>query len=342
MIDQRGGPHRRFYHLVRHMLRLGARNGGRRGTNCGAPPVDRAGGIAGSRLAEPEQLRRGPDPALGGRYRALDRPIRPGVSGQPLLAAVAGRPADSERDRSPPEVDRSAPASRRLLRGREPDRMAYDHIDSDRLSTTSPSAQALRDRSILSTLFAGLGGDRADTWAEALVAEYGSLPAALTGSRRRTLPAVDGSSPAVDLLAAVHRCHLDLLARPVTRRGSQVTAELIVPYLQSLMGSARTEAFQAVFVDREQRLIAAECMFRGGRDVCYCDVGTVALRAVDLGAAALIVAHNHPSGDPSPSKADYEMTRELANACSLFGIRLIDHFVIADGGFTSFRAHGLL
>ena len=115
-----------------------------------------------------------------------------------------------------------------------------------------------------------------------------------------------------------------------------------MPYLSGLLGTARTEAFQAIFVDREQRLIAAECLFRGGRDVCYCDPGTVVLRAVDLGASAVIVAHNHPSGDPTPSKADYEMTRQLGGACRLFGINLIDHFIVADGGFTSFRAQGLL
>lgn len=116
----------------------------------------------------------------------------------------------------------------------------------------------------------------------------------------------------------------------------------LIGYLQTTMGYAQIEQFRILFLDRKNSLIADEVQQRGTVNHTPVYPREVMKRALILNASALIVAHNHPSGDPHPSRDDIEMTRQLKEAANVFEIELHDHVVIGHGRHASFRSLGLL
>lgn len=113
-------------------------------------------------------------------------------------------------------------------------------------------------------------------------------------------------------------------------------------YLTARLRHHGQEVFAALFLDNRHRVIAFEELFRGTIDAASVYPREVVRRALAHNAAALIVAHNHPSGVAEPSRADESLTRRLRDACALLDIRLLDHFVIGDGEAVSFAERGLL
>lgn len=129
---------------------------------------------------------------------------------------------------------------------------------------------------------------------------------------------------------------------PMSERGARVTGDMVADFVTQLVGDSRTESLYAIFLDARQRLITFELMARGDTYSCEFNPGMIVQRAVDLGARGLIIAHNHPSGDPTPSTADMHYAQSLAKACALFQVVLIDNVIVAGDGFTSCRGQGLL
>lgn len=144
------------------------------------------------------------------------------------------------------------------------------------------------------------------------------------------------------MLRAVRQCHLDLMIAPMSERGVRVTGDMVADFVTQLVGDSRTESLYAIFLDAQQRLITFELIARGDSYSCEFNPGMIVQRAVDLGARSLILAHNHPSGDPTPSAADHRYVQVLSKACALFQITLIDNVIVAGDTFTSCRAQGLL
>jgi DNA repair protein RadC len=103
-----------------------------------------------------------------------------------------------------------------------------------------------------------------------------------------------------------------------------------------------TEQFRLLFLDRKNALIAEEVQARGTVDHTPVYIREVVKRALDLGATALILVHNHPSGDPTPSRADIEMTREIIKAGAPLGLTVHDHIIVGRGEPASLRALGLI
>ncbi len=116
----------------------------------------------------------------------------------------------------------------------------------------------------------------------------------------------------------------------------------LVDYCRASMADERTERFRILFLDRKNRLIADEVQQKGTVDHTPVYPREVIKRALELGASALILVHNHPSGDPTPSQADIHMTREIRDAADKLGIALHDHVVVGKGQAASFKALGLL
>ncbi|MEA2829559.1 MAG: repair protein RadC [Bradyrhizobium sp.] len=116
----------------------------------------------------------------------------------------------------------------------------------------------------------------------------------------------------------------------------------VLDYCHVAMAHARIEEFRLLFLDRRNALIADEVQQRGTVDHTPVYPREVVKRALDLGASAIILVHNHPSGDPTPSKADIEMTREVAKAARMMGIEVHDHLIIGRGKQTSLRGLGLI
>ncbi len=149
----------------------------------------------------------------------------------------------------------------------------------------------------------------------------------------------DRSALQVRIAQELTRRHL----RQALQRGASLTSPAItLEYLQSILRDRNREIFTCLFLDTRHCVIASEDLFQGSIDGACVYPRVVAERALKLGAAAVIVAHNHPSGVTEPSLADQAITRRLKDALLLLEIRLLDHFVIGEGKPVSMASRGLL
>ena len=137
--------------------------------------------------------------------------------------------------------------------------------------------------------------------------------------------------------AACHMARAEMRERPVLSNWHSLIA-----YLQIAMAGEQIEQFRVLYLDRKNNLIADEVQQRGTVDHTPVYPREVVKRALILNASVLIVAHNHPSGDPKPSREDIDMTRQLKAAASALEIALHDHVVIGHGKHASFRTLGIL
>lgn len=113
-------------------------------------------------------------------------------------------------------------------------------------------------------------------------------------------------------------------------------------YFRMRLAGEDREHFEVAFLDTRNRLIACERLFSGGLNEAEVHPRIVAQRALALNAAAVIVAHNHPSGDAKPSIADRAVTARLKDALTLIGVRLLDHVVVAARGHVSMASRGMV
>ena len=150
----------------------------------------------------------------------------------------------------------------------------------------------------------------------------------------------DGTAPERKC-AVVGQEHDRFLGNPARERPVLGSWQKVIDYCTAQIGFAAVEEFHLLFLDRKNALIADERQQRGTVDHTPVYPREVVKRAIELGASALIMAHNHPSGDPTPSKADIETTREVAKAAALLGVTLHDHIVIGRGRHTSLKSLGL-
>jgi len=178
--------------------------------------------------------------------------------------------------------------------------------------------------------------------AESLLDTFGGLRGLLQ-ARRDTLEQQQGLGPAktAKLLAVLElsRRYLDeMLMRGDPLESPDVTEQ----YLKTALRDCSNEVFACLFLDTRHRVIAFEELFHGTIDGATVYPRVVAEKALRHGAAALIVAHNHPSGVSEPSLADQAITRRLKDALALLDIRLLDHFIVGEGTPVSMAARGLL
>jgi DNA repair protein RadC len=144
------------------------------------------------------------------------------------------------------------------------------------------------------------------------------------------------------LFRAVRESGRRLAERKVKDMPVLTNWQQLIDYCHAALAHEKTEQFRILFLDRKNVLIADEVQQRGTIDHTPVYPREVVKRALDLGAAALILVHNHPSGDPKPSRDDIEMTKEIRKASEALGISIHDHLVIGRKGHASFRSLGLL
>jgi DNA repair protein RadC len=142
--------------------------------------------------------------------------------------------------------------------------------------------------------------------------------------------------------AQVLKFSSQILKEKMQRGVSLTSPAMTLEYIQCVLKNKRHEIFHVLFLDTRHRVIAGEDLFQGSIDGASVYPRVVAERALRLGAAAIIVAHNHPSGVSEPSLADQAITRRLKEALMLLEIRLLDHFVIGDGPPVSMASRGML
>lgn len=204
-------------------------------------------------------------------------------------------------------------------------------------------ASSLADHEILEALLFG-AQPRGDTkpMAKTLIKRFGGLAGALSASPRE-LAGVPGLGEAsIALLKTVPEAARRLALAEISERPVISSWDSLVAYCHLAMAYEKVEQLRLLFLDRKNRLIADEMQQRGTVDHTPVYTREVIKRALELGASALILVHNHPSGDPTPSKGDIAMTREVQEAASKLGIAVHDHIVIGRTGHSSFKALGLL
>jgi DNA repair protein RadC len=142
----------------------------------------------------------------------------------------------------------------------------------------------------------------------------------------------------IDVFARIGR----LVGRRLKGRCVLSSWSTVLDYLRSAMAFEPREQFRVLYLDKRNRLIADEVMQTGTVDHVPVYPREVLRRAIELHATAIILTHNHPSGDPTPSQADIAMTKEIAAACGVIGIAVHDHVVIGRDGHASLKALGLM
>ncbi|MGP1397847.1 MAG: RadC family protein [Inquilinaceae bacterium] len=177
--------------------------------------------------------------------------------------------------------------------------------------------------------------------AKTLLKEFGSLGAVLMAEplqleRRGGLSAASVAGLKAVAAAAGRMLREEAVARPVLGSWDKLMA-----YLTVALKYEKAEQFRLLFLDRKNALIADEVQQRGTVDHTPVYPREVAKRALELGASAVILVHNHPSGDPTPSRADIAMTKEVETAAAAVGVTVHDHIIIAAKGHASLRSLNL-
>jgi DNA repair protein RadC len=217
------------------------------------------------------------------------------------------------------------------------------HRERLRARFVNGGADAMPDYELLEmTLFAALPRRDTKPLAKALLARFGSFAEVIAAPRARLMEVKGvGESVASHLKiveAAAHR----LAKTKVMGRPALSSWSALLDYCTAVMARSQNEEFRVLFLDRKNNLIADEVQNRGTVDHTPVYPREIIKRALELTASAIILVHNHPSGDPTPSKADITMTREIVTAAKALSIAVHDHLVIGRGGHASFKSLGLL
>lgn len=178
--------------------------------------------------------------------------------------------------------------------------------------------------------------------AKALVARFGSF-AEVIGARPERLTEVEGIGEATALDLKIVEAAARRLARgAIGERPLLGSWKDVLDYCRTAMAFADREQFRILFLDKRNFLIADEVQSLGTVDHTPVYPREVVRRALELAASAVIMVHNHPSGDPTPSAADIRMTEELGSIAKSLGITLHDHIIVGKNGHSSFRGLNLI
>jgi len=202
-------------------------------------------------------------------------------------------------------------------------------------------AASLSDAELLAIfLRTGVAGKSAVDLARTLLDGFGSLRALLEADLP-TFSAQLGLGPAkFAQLQAVLEMSRRHLAERLTRDSVLESPRAVRDYLKSMLRHEPHEVFGCLFLDTKHRVLAFEVLFRGSIDGAAVYPRQVVKRALAHNAAALILCHNHPSGNPEPSQADRVLTQRLKEALGLVEVRILDHFIVGDGEPLSMVEYG--
>lgn len=204
-------------------------------------------------------------------------------------------------------------------------------------------AEALNDYELLELLLC-IAIPRRDVkpLAKDLIKRFGSFAGVVSAPIERLNEVSGVGDTVVTALKIVRASALALQREEVLEKPVLSSWRALLAYCRSAMAHELNEHFRILFLDKKNTLIADEVQQKGTVDETPIYPREVIKRALELGATAIILVHNHPSGDPSPSREDIAMTREVAEAAGKLGIIIHDHLIIAKRGHASFKTLGLL
>ncbi|WP_040700333.1 RadC family protein [Sulfitobacter indolifex] len=226
--------------------------------------------------------------------------------------------------------------------GKQPSYIA-DHRQRLRSRFIDGGAAAMPDYEMLElVLFRAIPRRDVKPLARELLDRFGDFNRVITAPAAR-LRDVKGIGEAVIVELKIVEAAAQRLARAkVLKRHVVASWDALLDYCHTTMAHLETEQFRVLYLDRKNILIADEEQAKGTVDHVPVYPREVAKRALELNASAIILVHNHPSGDPSPSRSDIDMTHQVATACDALGLTLHDHLIIGKSRELSFRNEGHL
>ena len=250
----------------------------------------------------------------------------------PLFVAEGVAPADSPPPRGPaPERSIALPSYLR------------DHRKRLRERFLQGGADAMPDYELLELLlFRAIPRQDVKPLARRLLETFGDLASVISAPAARLSP-IDGVGEAVIVELKLAEAMATRLSRAKVLNRQVISSwQALLDYCHTAMSHRETEHFRVLFLDRKNTLIADEELGRGTVDHVPVYPREVLRRALEVNASALILVHNHPSGDPTPSSADIAMTEQIQTAAQALSITLHDHLIIGKSRESSFRSLGLL
>jgi DNA repair protein RadC len=218
----------------------------------------------------------------------------------------------------------------------------HDHRERMRVRLMAGEADAFHDYELLEYVLGFGRRDSTKELAKDLIARFGSLPAVLAAEP----PALKGIKGLGDTglatLKFIEACAVRMLQKQVLNRPILSSWRSVEDYLHASMSHIIHEQFRVLFLNNKNILIADEVLSEGTVNHAPVYVRDIIKRALELGATALVLVHNHPSGDPKPSRDDIAMTQEIVEAAKRLSISVHDHVIIAQEGHASFKSLGLL
>lgn len=237
------------------------------------------------------------------------------------------------------DEDEAVPVS---LPNRLPSYIA-DHRKRLRQRFVEGGATAMPDYELLELLlFRSIPRQDVKPLARQLLDTFGDMNRVITAPVTRLLAIKGVGDSVVQDLKIVEAVAHRLMRARVMNQPILSSWDALVDYCHTTMAHRETEQFRILFLDRKNTLIADEEQAKGTVDHVPVYPREVVKRALELNASALILVHNHPSGDPTPSQADITMTLQIQDACQVLGLTLHDHLIIGKGREVSFRSGGYL
>lgn len=219
----------------------------------------------------------------------------------------------------------------------------YGHRERLRERFVKAGQDALADYELMELiLFRAIPRRDVKSLAKKLIHHFGGFAAAISADPERLneIPGI-GQSVITELkiiqAAALRLMQTNLMNRPVVS-----SWQALLDYCTASMAHSKIEEFRILFLDNKNALIADERQQKGTVDHTPVYPREVVKRALELGASAFILVHNHPSGDPTPSRADIDMTKQIVEAARALKISVHDHLIIGKGAHASFKSLGLL
>lgn len=217
------------------------------------------------------------------------------------------------------------------------------HRDRLRAKLLKRGPDALEDYELLETLlFAFIPRRDVKPIAKALLQRFGSLSAVFAADPKDLVATKGIGETVTAYLKATQEIGFRAAQETIKSKPIISSWTALLSYVRSHLQHESREQFRVLFLDKKNQLLADELMGQGTVDHAPVYPREIAKRALELHASALILVHNHPSGDPTPSRADIDMTREIIDALAPLDILVHDHLIAAKQGVTSFKSQGLI
>ena len=204
-------------------------------------------------------------------------------------------------------------------------------------------ADALPDYELLELiLFRAVPRRDTKPLAKAILAQFGTFAEALNAPEERLKEVPGLGEAAITEIKLVRAAALRLVRGEVLERPVLASWSQVLDYCRASMGFEAKEQFRILFLDKRNQIIADEVQQKGTVDHTPVYVREIVKRSLELSASAIILVHNHPSGDPTPSRADIDMTKQIMDAAKPLGVTIHDHIIVGKQGHASFRGFGLI